>query len=324
MTKSALLPDNCGIFIPKEIMWFKNLAILRLTEPFTLTGAELEKKLAERQFRHCASLEPLSEGWFPPLGKEPFPLTHQTGGFIMLCLQREEKILPGAAINDIVAERVAEIEEQQGRQVRRKEKESIRDEVLHDMLPRAFSQTRRTYGYIDPRGGWLVVDSASARKAEDFVAVLRQTLDGFPVTPLATRERPASVLTQWVAGGGLPDSVTLENECELKSPEEDGGIVRCRRHDLDVPEIQNHIEAGKEVIKLAFSWNDRLSLVLDETLSVKRLRFLDAIQEAAADVETDDHAARFDADFSIMSLELNTFIPVLLDWFGGENLPDRS
>ena len=298
-------------------MWFKNLALLRLTEPFTLSGTELETRLAERRFRHCASLEPLSEGWFPPLGKEHQPLVHQTGGFIMLCLQREEKVLPGSAINEIVAERVAEIEEQQARQVRRKERDSIRDEVLHDMLPRAFTQSRRTYGYIDPRGGWLIVDSASARKAEDFVAVLRQTLGGFPVTPVATRERPATVMTQWLAGGALPDSITLESECELKSPEEDGGIVRCRRHDLEVPEILNHIEAGKEVIRLAFTWNDRISVVLDESLAVKRLRFLDSIQEAAADIETDDQAARFDADFSIMSLELDSFIPVLLDWFGG-------
>ena len=304
-------------------MWFKNLALLRLNDPFTLNGVELEKKLEERRFHHCGSLELLSEGWFPPLGKEHFPLVHQTGGFLMLCLQREEKILPAAAVNELLAARVEEIEEQQGRTVRRKERESIRDEVLHDMLPRAFSQSRRTYGYIDPRGGWLVVDSASARKAEDFVALLRQTLGGLAVTPIASRERPAGVMTQWLAGGAIPDGVVLEQECELKSPEEDGGVVRCRRHDLDVPEILNHIQAGKEAVKLAISWNDRLSLLLDDTLSIKRLKFLDAIQEAAADIETSDMAARFDADFSIMSLEIDAFIPVFLSWFGGENVPNR-
>jgi len=172
---------------------------------------------------------------------------------------------------------------------------------------------------ISIRGaGWLVVDSASARKAEDFVAVLRQTLDGFPVSPVATREKPSTVMTQWLAGGALPNDVTLEAECELKSPEEDGGIVRCRRHDLEVPEILNHIEAGKEVIKLAFSWNDRLSLVLDESLTIRRLKFLDTIQEAAADAGSEDAATRFDVDFALMSLELNAFLPILLDWFGGE------
>ncbi len=305
-------------------MWFKNLTVLRLTEPFQPSLPELEKQLADRAFRHCGQLEPFIDGWFPPLGREGLPLTHQSGGFILLCLQREEKVLPAAAIQQALAERVALVEDQQGRQVRRKERESIRDEIIHDMLPRAFSQTRRTYGYLDLRGGWLIVDAASARKAEDFVAVLRQTLNGFPVTPVTTHESPSLIMTQWLAGGALPDGVLLENECELKSPDEDGASVRCRRHELEVPEILNHVQAGKQVTRLAFSWNDRLSVVLDDALTVRRLRFLDALQEEAANVETDDFAARFDADFAIMSLELNSFLPIMFSWFGGERLPEPT
>jgi recombination associated protein RdgC len=301
-------------------MWFKNLALLRFTESFGLNATELEERLEQRRFRHCGSLEPVSAGWCAPLGKDTFPLVHGTGGFLMVCLQKEEKILPASVVNEIVAERVGEIEEAQGRPVRKKERDGIRDEVLQDLLPRAFSHSRRTYGYIDPKGGWLVVDSASARKTEEFASVLRQVLGSLPVVPLATRERPGAVMTQWLMEDGPPPGVTLESECELRSPEEDGGIVRCRRHDLSVPEIQNHLEAGKEVIKLAFTWNDRLSLVLDEALSVKRLRFLDLVQEEAADTEADDPAARFDADFAVMSLELAAFLPQLAEMFGGESL----
>jgi recombination associated protein RdgC len=301
-------------------MWFKNLAVLRFTEPFTLTPEELEQRLDQRRFRHCGSLEPVSAGWTAPLGKESFPLVHDTGGYLMVCLQKEEKILPASVINEVVAGRVEEIEEAQGRPVRRKERDGIRDEVLQDLLPRAFSHSRRTYGYIDPKGGWLIVDSASAKKTDEFVSVLRQVVGSLPVVPLAVKERPGAILTQWLTEEGPPAGVTLESECELRSPEEDGGIVRCRRHDLGAPEIQNHLEAGKEVIKLAFTWNDRLSLVLDEALSIKRLRFLDVVQEEAADVETDNPAERFDVDFSIMSLELSAFLPALLEMFGGENL----
>ncbi len=302
-------------------MWFKNLAALRFTEPFGLDVKELEERLEQRRFRHCGSLEPVSAGWSAPLGKDSFPLVHGTGGFFMICLQKEEKILPASVVNELVNERVGEIEETQGRPVRRKERDGIRDEVMQDLLPRAFSHSRRTYGYIDPRGGWLVVDSASAKKTEEFASLLRQALGSLPVVPLATRERPGAVMTQWLTNGGPPPDITLESECELRSPEEDGGIVRCRRHDLDVPEIQNHLEAGKEVIKLAFTWNDRLSLMLDEALTVKRLRFLDLVQEEAAEVETDDPLQRFDADFAVMSLELAAFLPRLAELFGGENLP---
>lgn len=301
-------------------MWFKNLAVLRFAEPFTLTPEELEQRLQQRPFRHCGSLEPVSAGWAAPLGKDSFPLVHDTSGFLMLCLQKEEKILPASVINEVVAGRVEEIEEAQGRPVRRKERDGLRDEVLQDLLPRAFSHSRRTYGYLDPKGGWLIVDSASTKKTDEFVSVLRQVVGSLPVVPWAVKERPGAIMTRWLTEDGPPVGVTLESECELRSPEEDGGIVRCRKHDLGAPEIQNHLEAGKEVIKLAFTWNDRLSLVLDEALSIKRLRFLDVVQEEAADVETDNPAERFDVDFSLMSLELSAFLPALAELFGGENL----
>lgn len=303
-------------------MWFKNLSLLRLTEPFDLNVTELEERLAQRPFRHCTSLEPVSAGWCPPLGKEGQPLAHATGGYLMICMQKEEKILPASVIAEVLAEKVAEIEENQGRQVRRKEKDSIRDEVLHDLLPRAFSFSRRTYGYLDPKGGWLVVDSASTKKTDEFTSMLRQVLGSFPAVPLACRERPGTIMTQWLGESGPPLGITLESECELRSGGEDGGLIRCRRHDLGAPEIQNHLEAGKEVAKLAFSWNDRLSLVLDQELGIRRLKFLDLVQEEAAEQEVEDAAARFDADFAIMSQELSAFLPYLVELFGGVNVQD--
>ncbi|MDA1342536.1 MAG: recombination-associated protein RdgC, partial [Proteobacteria bacterium] len=73
-----------------------------------------------------------------------------------------------------------------------------------------------------------------------------------------------------------------------------------------------------EVIKLALSWADRLSFVIDKSLSIKRLRFLDLVQEQLEDIEIDGDDMRFDVDFSIMSAELGLFLPRLLELFGGE------
>ena len=63
---------------------------------------------------------------------------------------------------------------------------------------------------------------------------------------------------------------------------------------------------------------DRLSFVLDQRLTVKRLKFLDIVQEAAREVDAQSAAERFDADFAVMSLELARFLPRLVDAFGGE------
>lgn len=300
-------------------MWFKNLALLRLTEPFTLTSDELAACLEAGLFRPCGSLEPMSFGWCPPLGKHGFPLVHAANGFFMICAMKEEKILPSSVVNDMVSERVAEIEERQNVPLRKRQRDEIRDEVIQDLLPRAFSHARKTYAYLDPQGGWLVIDSSSARKTEELASLLRRSIESLPVSLPVTKESPAAVMTRWLMDKSSPADITIESECELRSTEEDGGIVRCKRQDLAAPEIQSHLEVGKEVIRLAMTWNDRLSFVLDESLGVKRLHFLDMVQEQAAEVEAANEVERFDVDFSIMSLELSHFLPRLLELFGGEN-----
>ncbi len=300
-------------------MWFKNLSLFRLTETFTLTPEELEQKLEALSFRPCGLHEEFTFGWTPPLSKTAQQLVHNTNGYMMLCLKKEERVLPSAVVNELVQEKISEKEEQQGRKLSKKERTEVKDELIFDLLPKAFTFSRKIYAYIDPKGGWVCVDAASAKSAEDLLSLLRKSLGSLPAVPLNTLEKPSKTMTQWLLDNKAPDDITIEDECELRSPEEAGGIIRCKRHDLALPEIKNHLDTGKEVIKLAVSWADRISFIIDENLSVKRLRFLELIQDQVSDIETDDEAARFDVDFSIMSAELANFLPRLIELFGGEN-----
>jgi recombination associated protein RdgC len=298
-------------------MWFKNLSIFRLTEAFTLTAEELEEKLEAVAFRPCGSHEDFSLGWVSPVGKAA-PLVHSANGFMMICVKKEERVLPASVLNEMMQEKIAETEEAEGRKVSNTDRTAIKDELIFELLPRAFTFSRKSYAYIDVQGGFLVVDSASTNKAEDLLSLLRKCLGSLPAVPLNTVEKPIATMTEWLLTQETPKDVTIEDECELRSPEEAGGVIRCKRHDLSLPEIKNHLDIGKQVIKLAINWDDRLSFILDENLSVKRLKFLDLVQDQVTDTNADDEAARFDVDFSIMSLELANFIPRLLEIFGGE------
>ncbi len=298
-------------------MWFKNLSIFRLTEEFTLTAEELEEKLAALAFRPCGSHEDFTLGWVPPIGKAS-PLVHSANGFMMICTKKEERVLPASVLNEMMLEKIEETEEAEGRKLSKKERTAIKDELIFELLPRAFTFSRKLYAYIDVKGGFLVVDSASANKAEDLLSLLRKCLGSLPAVPLNTVEKPIATMTEWLLTQKTPKDVTIEDECELRSPEEAGGVIRCKRHDLSLPEIKNHLDIGKQVIKLALNWDERLSFILDENLSVKRLKFLDLVQDQVTDSDAQDEAARFDVDFSIMSLELSNFIPRLLEIFGGE------
>lgn len=299
-------------------MWFKNLTIFRLTDSFLLSTEELEQKLATLAFHHCGPHEEFSLGWTSPLGKSGQQLTHSSNGFIMLCGKKEERVLPSAVINELVQEKISEKEDQQARKLSKKERTEIKDEIIFDSLPKAFTFSRKFYLYIDPKDGYVIVDSASTKSAEDILSLLRKSLGSLPAIPLSTINKPSTVMTDWLLTQQVPSDITIEDECELRSPEESGSIIRCKRHDLTLPEIKNHLDSGKVAIKLAVSWEDRLSFIIDENLAIKRLRFLELIQDQGSDIEVNDATAQFDVDFSIMSAELANFIPRLLDLFGGE------
>jgi recombination associated protein RdgC len=301
-------------------MWFKNLAIYRLTEHFSLSPMELEEKLDSMRFTPCTGHSEFSYGWTAPIGRTSEQLIHQANGFMMLCATKEEKVLPSSVINEMLADKIATKEEQEARQLSKKERSDIKEELIFDLLPRAFSFSKKTYAYIDPKGGWLIVDAASAKKAEELISFLRKNLGSLPVIPVSTKEKPVSTMTQWLLNNESPTDLLVEDECELRAPEEAGGIIRCKRQDLAAPEIKNHLDTGKQVIKLALSWSDRLSFILDENLSIKRLIFLDLVQDQVAETESSSAEEQFDVDFIIMSQELSDFLPHLLEFFGGENI----
>jgi recombination associated protein RdgC len=299
-------------------MWFKNLQLFRLTQPFKLTPEELENQLAPHESRPCGSMEMFSYGWAPPLGRDGKMLIHVTNGNIMLCARKEDKVLPAAVVRDFVEDRVAQIEDSQLRKVFRKERQNIRDEVIHDLLPKAFTRSSLTYAYLSPLENWLVVDATSAQKAEDLMSLLRQSLGAIHATPLSVRRSPTTVMTEWLNQASVPADFEIDDECELREPSKEGSIIRCKRQDLSCDEIRTHLSAGKQASRLALRWDERLSFILGDDLSIKRIRFEAVRQEEAAEIEADDAAARFDADFALMSLEISRLLRRLIEVLGGE------
>ncbi len=300
-------------------MWFKNLTLFRFNEPFNLSSAEIEQKMQPMRFQPCGSHDEASFGWTSPLGRNHEQLIYTANGMLMLCGKKEEKVLPTSVINELLQEKITDLETEQARKLSKKERSTLKDELIFELLPRAFSFSRHLYAYLDLQGGWVVVDSSSSKKAEELLSSLRRCLGSLPIVPISTLEKPSVNMTDWLIRNQAPEGILIEEECELRSPEEEGAIVRCKKHDLTLPEITHHLETGKQVIKLALNWENRLSFVLDENLAVKRVRFLELVQDQVADTQAETALERFDADFAIMSQEFAQFLPRLLSLFGGEN-----
>lgn len=297
-------------------MWFRNLQLYRLIETFDQTPESLHEALGERAFKPCAGLDTHSLGWVPPAGREATERVHVSDGRIMLCLRREDRILPSAVVREHVEDKAEAIAQAESRPVGRKEKQRIKEEVLVDLLPRAFTRSSHQFAYIDPAAGWVVVDSATPKKAEELLSALRETLGSLRLKPLSVNTAPASVMTRWLEASTAP-GFELGDECELKEPVDNGGIMRGRRIDLASAEVRSHLDAGMQVAKLAVEWQERIGCILCEDLGIRRLRFLDLVMNEAAEIDADDALARFDADFALMGMELARFIPAVIDAFGG-------
>jgi recombination associated protein RdgC len=300
-------------------MWFKNLQLYRFTKPFALTAEELSEQLSTKAFKPCGGQDQSSFGWVPPLGENSEDYIHSTNGYLMLCGQRQERILPAAVLNDKVAEQAKAIQEKEGRSVGRKERQNLKEDLMFELLPKAFTRSSRQFAYIAPQDGLLIVDSASATKADFLQSFLRETLGSLPVIPVVAKNIPQHVMTNSVKDGSL-SGFELGHECELRSKLDENTVIRCKHQDLSADEIGSHLAAGMFVTKLGLQWQGGIECVVDDKLTIKRLKFADEVQEKADAVNAEDAAEQFDVDFSVMSLELSAFIKDLFNAFGGEDL----
>jgi recombination associated protein RdgC len=294
---------------------FKNVRLYRLGRPFGFDADALEGRLEERRFRPCGPLETATMGWSAPLGDGSTALVHAVSGCYLICARKQERLLPSAAVAEAVEERVAEIETVEARDVGRAERRRLREQIMAEMLPRAFTRSRRTLLYVDTEAGWLVVDAASDRQAEDVISLLRETIETLPARPPAPRMEPPKVMTGWLLNGDAPSDFQVGDSCELRDASDTASLIRCRGQDLGSEEILAHLRVGKQVQKLALSWDERLDFVLAEDLSLKRLRVGDALLNELDDGDLEP-AARMDAELAILALQLRELIGRLDAIFG--------
>ncbi|AVJ56771.1 recombination-associated protein RdgC [Idiomarina sp. OT37-5b] len=284
-------------------MWFRNLRFYRFSDEFALPD-DFENKLGEHLFRPCGRQEQSTFGWFSPFGADHETLTHVLNDCHLLCARREEKVLPAAVINAELEEKVRQIQEAEGRPVNRKEKQNLKEDLIHQLLPQAFSRYRLSWGYIDLKRQLVIINESAANKAEDFLGLLRSTLGSLPVQPVSPAEAAELTMTDWLKRNDLPAAFDFGDEAELRSPQQDGGILRCKNEDLTRDDIQAHIEAGKQVTRLGLVWQENIEFILETDFALKRVKATDILMDAQDDLVDPSPEEKLDADFMLVSAQI--------------------
>lgn len=295
-------------------MWFKNLQIYRLNAPWTLSAEQLEARLAQQAFAPIANADMQSQGWLPP--RENGGLVHVVNRQMLLALGTEKKLLPSSVVNQVSKARAAEIEEQQGFPPGRKQMRDLKERVTEELIPRAFSIRRTTMVWIDPVNGWLVVDASSPARADEVFKLLLKSIDKLPFENVHTQLSPQAAMTDWLVSQEAPAGFTVDQDTELRDPGQTKATVRYVRHTLEPDDVQRHVSAGKQCTRLAMTWSDKVSFVLTESMTVKRVAPLDVLKEGQ-DAVTKNEDERFDGDFALMTGELNGLMSDLITALGG-------
>ena len=290
-------------------MFFRNLTLFRF--PTTTKFDELDTGLAECQLKPVGPLELSSRGFISPFGRDSDEMSHKRSDATWLAVGGEDKILPGSVVNDMLNKKLSEIEAKEGRKPGGKTRKRIKDELITDLLPRAFVKPSRTDALIDTGLGVVAVDTSSRKSGENVVSEIRRALGSFPALPLNAEVAPRSVLTGWVAGEPLPEGLSLGDECELRDPIDQGAVVKVQRMELQSDEITKHLESGKQVTRLALTLDDHVSFVLGEDLVVRKFKLLDGAVDQLESTDREDLRAELDARFALMSGEVKRLFSVL-------------
>jgi len=304
---------------------FKSASIFRIAANFTLPNlAAFEAAMQSGQFLPCGPTQAASTGWVPPRGNKSTVLLESVGASVIMRLCIERRQVPASAISDALNVKIAKYKEETGRErVSSKIKKEFKEEVIIDLLPRAFTKKSTTTLWLDPVNKFLVVDSGSLTGADAVVSHLIQSLSevegerpGIMAKPLQTTMAAGAAMAHWLQSRDAPVGFTVDRDCELKMPDDQKSSVRYAHHTLEIDEVSEHIAAGKVPTKLALTWNERVSFMLSDSGQIGKIKMLDVTLDGQQENGKDDDG--FDADAAIVTGELTNLIPDLIEALGGE------
>lgn len=292
---------------------FKNLIVFRLKPTWNADFSDLEGQMANFKFVPCGPTTMRSSGWVEPRGQAHGALVESVNGHWIMRLCIETKVVPGSVVKRAVQARLEKIEEQEGRKPGKKETREIKDEVMLDLLPKAFTKVETVMVCVDFKDKFVLVDAGSLSKADDIVSAMVQTFENFGVDLLMTKSSPQSAMSHWLQGDGAPLPFEIGQEVELKALESKS-VVKYSRHNLNIAEVKAHVATGKVPTKLELQWNARVTFTLTDALGIKKITFNDPVfEEDQADKED-----AFDADLAIFTGEISEMLPNLIEVLGGE------
>lgn len=293
---------------------FNNVRFYRLTGTWPESEEELTEALSAVSFAPCGPLTEKTSGWEPP-GADPAGLLgRRLDGADLLQLRSQSRLLPAAAINEALEERIDEFRERMGQEPGRREKQRLKEQTRDSLLPKTLLRSERTKGFLFLSEKIFAIDASTPAKAERFLEYLRSPLGRVDATDLTFKGSLGGLLTR-IFLGDAPSGINPGRECRMQDPSDNRSRVHWVDMDLTDASIRKHVRDGMKITHLSIEFGGIMSCVIDENGVLSKLRLLGVDAKEATDDE--DPQAILDAEFVLLTGTLRQLIDVLARSLGG-------
>lgn len=289
-------------------MWFNNALIYQ----YELDEAsDLNASLAEEILKPCPPHARFIYGWLPALGDE---MVHEVAGCALICMGKEERILPRGVINKMLEEKIQMIEIQHGRTVKRAEKSQIAEDLEFELLPKSFCVQKRLPAILDTVSKRIIVNASSNNQASQLTSLLRKSVAGITIEPLTHTENLAVRFAEWIhSPETLPEDFKLASDCLLFSLDDEKKRIHCKGYELPAEEILTLLSQGMATAEISLIWKERIQFTLTHDFTFKKLKSLDYLIDDFNEIrELDEEYHRQDAALTLLGGELRELTNDLL------------
>ncbi|MCO6548769.1 MAG: recombination-associated protein RdgC [Gilliamella sp.] len=287
-------------------MFFKNLIIYQFDKNNAIERLDNDM-LKNMAFTPCGPTDSIKKGFVSPIDDDDV-LKLQVQGHSLLKLRIESKLLPASVIKKKTAERIEQLEQKLGRSVTKSERLRAKDDVIVDLLPVAFTKDQYVYVWINDKDKFIAVETASFKKAEDVLALIRKELGALALKPLSVENNISFTLKEWVCNDNTPPNFFVLNDAMLADPLEGNGKIKLIDENLTAEEVKSYLNGGREIKSLSFSYKQQTVFTVNTELVFSKISFSSEMLDENSDISLDDKAKRIEADFFLVANELANLI----------------
>jgi recombination associated protein RdgC len=283
---------------------FRNVRLYSFSNPWPPSEDDLSAALQGAAFRPCGPLTERSSGWEPPAPEAGDSLARRVNGADLIRLRSQSRVLPVAAVNEELEERVDDYRQRMGEDPSGREKRRLKAEVRDELLPKSMVKSDRVWGFVDIGTSIVGIDAAQPAMAERFERRLKAAFGDLDLDSLRF-ESPVSEFLTAMFLGNAPPKFALGHECRMQTISDEVSTVRWTNFDLGEASIRRHVVDGMRLTHLGLVYDNIMSFVLDENGVITKLKFL-GMDDAPND--ENEPLARLDADFVLLTGSLRALL----------------